>query len=88
MSRIPRNHVRINMSIKMREYRIWTLKSGGKKPCVRNTINVAFVEMQIVDDTYRSDIWKSAYIRKVLKWQKKRAPKSCVAVVIFQSLSW
>ena len=27
-------------------------------------------------------------MQKVLKWQKKRAPKSRVAVVIFQSLSW
>ena len=58
-----------------------------KKTCVRNTINAKFVEIQIVDDTYRSDIWNLS-MQKVLKWQKKRAPKSRVAVVVFQSLSW
>lgn len=36
-----------------------------KKTCVRNTINAKFVEIQIVDDTYRSDIWKSVYAKSV-----------------------
>lgn len=37
-----------------------------KKTCVRNTINAKFVEIQIVDDTYRSDIWNLS-MQKVLK---------------------
>lgn len=36
-----------------------------KKTCVRNKINAAFVEIQIVDDTYRSDIWQSVYVKRV-----------------------